>query len=393
MKLFNRNKSLSSSTQTIDDFNVPIIPTTEKDLANVKSLNTSAYAGEVASSNPYGVQPNGKQLPIPRLDQGAFAKTNGFKNVDFPVSQATGVMSGANNDWGSFQWNIITTINRWHLDKFDFKGIDIDVESLNNTMFWYGSAIVFPWKDNVNGYDYVATNYTVIEKDIFNNPKIVQPIFPNGSAGAKMTVNKDCVLWFGGYNWIYNTKLLAYGIAFQIWNRVNELGIIAYIVNRNVLINRPRYINFVQNQNDISGLKIQQQLDDFEKDVINVDMSGLDLQKVSGMSAKDGIIDMKNQFDFLERQYYFKLDQIKGIIGAKTNASESKKERLISDEVNADNQMSNTGIGTELKYAKQFVDRFNKTFSQSANVELSGNFSEEIELPELPKNDKGDKNE
>jgi hypothetical protein len=85
---------------------------------------------------------------------------------------------------------------------------------------------------------------------------------------------------------------------------------------------------------------------------------------------------------------YNNLDaQIKTLLGVDTATNQDKKERLIVDEVNAQNTSSNINIKMRLECRQHFCDIVNETFGLNISVELRDDmvkdgFSEEHDLNE-----------
>lgn len=68
---------------------------------------------------------------------------------------------------------------------------------------------------------------------------------------------------------------------------------------------------------------------------------------------------------------YSNLDsQIKTLLGIESASNQDKKERLLVDEVNADNSISNINVNMRLKCRERFCEIVNKMFGSSISVKL-----------------------
>lgn len=105
---------------------------------------------------------------------------------------------------------------------------------------------------------------------------------------------------------------------------------------------------------------------DDNEDVIVISASGLDLNsvKVWDMKTPQGIL--KELSDAYEREENI----LRDVFGLNALPNQDKKERLITDEANSNNEATQSSADVALVMRQQFIEDLNKAFGLSASVKL-----------------------
>lgn len=88
------------------------------------------------------------------------------------------------------------------------------------------------------------------------------------------------------------------------------------------------------------------------------------------------LVELRNYYEWIE-------NQVKEVLGIEANAQTDKKERLLVDEVNANNQSTEISTEKRLAYRKRLADLTNKAFpGYNISVELRNPPQNEMEVEE-----------
>lgn len=347
-------------------------PMTDSQLPDAKLVATTAMSGNIYQT------PNASQSIL------------NTSNIPFEsvIGNPSSVFGTGNN---TLLWNLSIVFQDYYSQLFKYEGSDeLDMKYAENQLFWQGAVAVFKMYDYTSDTEKFFTLPFIVEKyDYLMFPKTVKPIFPNKEVPTKsLTVGKDCVILYSSYNSFFTANMWMFGKLYQLWNRFNELVTIYNEIKNNTLLTRERLLIPATTQDDQNFDSLVQQflLGD---PILKIDPKSLETLALQGLNLKgSSFIPFKDRTVELWTNFQNTWNMIKEIAYVPHNAgNSSKKERMIVDEVNADNCLVESGITTMLDYREKFCKDMKKVFGIDLSVVVrSREESEELLEQSLQEN-------
>ncbi len=329
-------------------FNTPKVE--EKDLREVKTLNTISRSGQI------------------------------YTTPDFEDTVING-----NNKGNIYLWNLICEIRNWHFSKFNYnlpKGLNKQI--IENTLLIYGRVALFKY-----GEGYKAFPFTVQKLDMDGKPLKIEVYSPYLTTyKKKLTVGKDCVIMYNNNDGLIFTisDNIFFGPLWRVWSLIIDVIESKQAVYNTYKINVPKIAI-----GEVNGDEKERMRNSLYNGDILFDYDAKDYNESSRFKGDviNTIIETKPMISDMWNNFQNYLELLYTALGINHNPNNAKKERQINIEVQSNNQLLVSQIETELELRKEKIEEFNKIFNENMNVELNDLFKQEQnQEQELENNDK-----
>lgn len=299
----------------------------------------------------------------------------GYLNLQTELKKASGVVYRDMENFNIAQ-SLFSRIRSSLLSVFKYEGLpeEIPFQQLESLLFEKGSALF--WR--VGGKFYIGNYVNIGELDYYRNPIKVQPVYLNGRVGTTKTVNVDCVI-------IRNN-----------FEMLSTMGIIHPFINRMVL-------NFESGANNLKMSMTKYGIKASPEIMNNVltslqkmfDNNGL----IAPLPLETGyLIETLPFFEkFESKDYWEDFNNTKSLLyallGINTNPNEDKKERLLVDEVNANNEQVNTITQSMFEQRSDGINKINKIFELQVKITMTEEKQKDDSAKEEKDNEKDDNSE
>lgn len=281
-------------------------------------------------------------------EQRITANYNGLHPID-----VKGISNFNNYYQCRYLWNKI-----YSKFKFNFNGLEWDLNTFRNLLFKYGSLAIFK---SEGGWVYAP--WTVEKLNIYLNPKKIRGYklyYTDYFKGLEGEIGKDAVIikcfddYLGWGDLVESTAEMLANI-----DKTINVG----LMNANVPL-----VGYADNKNDAETIKMA-----YSKATEGEPMVIVNKNKI--IEGKDRLLEPFTNHDtvtIVDKLLVAKRTIINNFlteIGI-NNANLNKKERLITDEVNANNEELSANISVVYDNIKKGFDMFNQISGLNISVEL-----------------------
>lgn len=272
-----------------------------------------------------------------------------------------------------YVWSVITYFKEFQMSMFKYTGVEFDPLYLEECLFLYGRVVVIKLLD-----EYYILPFDIVEKDLNEKPIVIKPTrYSNEKMEAKFeklikhTKEKPIPYCVNDANGMFKT-VESFSPVFRHWFHFQNISNIRIEILNNIFLGKGRLFINVQGKSDNEVKNLVAQWNSGSPLVFG-DIDSMLMKYITGQVGLDGnLIEMEERSDILWFNFKNIFNELKVFMGARTNAGNTEKgERMVNDEINVDNQMTELTVRTKLEIRKQFIERCNKAFGWNATVELN----------------------
>jgi hypothetical protein len=252
--------------------------------------------------------------------------------------------------------------------QFKYNNLPKEIEEwkLEQILFYYGQVVFFKVFDN-----YVALPCTIAsDLDIYGEPQRVNAVAINGQSFPIIPIKNIYSL--------QNGKLIESQSGVRIKNNEQSISTIAFImpfVDRLVFIWQSLGIN-----ESLSRVKYLIRSNKDSANIIQATIKNLlgNKSPVAVVSDKRVVLEELEKVDlnveYTPDKFWYDFDKtfntILTMLGINNNSESDKKERLIVDEVNVNNEMINLFTELRLYYRQHAIEQINTLFNLNMSIEM-----------------------
>lgn len=321
-------------------------PVTEKDLPEIKHLNTRTSGGQV-----YGFI----NEATPTYEQ----------YQDYYFNNSDEKWSGRK---AKYLFLLISTLRLYYFNKYKIDNLPkgIDKFKLLNFIFTNGSVVVFKM-----GGEYYTLPFTTDKYDLYGEPKVITPFTPfNRNVKLKqMVVNKECVILRDSIDGV-STNIKTFGILYKMWQLLEDTANQYNEIANDAILSRLKIA--VGDDVDDETIKNIEQAFMSGKFVIKFDFESIDLnQFLAGKGTNpqgQAMTSMSRQKDLTET-FTFLINQIKLHMLEKTDPNPQKKERKnVQETIKEDTFIDKADI-SKMEILEQGILKINELFNENITIE------------------------
>jgi hypothetical protein len=266
--------------------------------------------------------------------------------------------------------------------QFEYTNLPKEIEEwkLEQMLFYYGQVVFFKVFEN-----YVALPCTIASQlDIYGEPQKVNAIAINGQSFPEIAI-KDI------YS-LQNGSLLTARQGIRIKNNEQSISTIAFLmpfIDRLIFIWQSLGIN-----ESLSRMKYLIRSNKDSASVVSATIKQLMGSKspIAVVSDKRALLDELEKLDFnvpyTPESYWYDFDKtfnlILTMLGINNNFETNKKERMIVDEVNANNELVNLFTELRLYYRTKAVKEINEQFGLNMSIHMRHDDTNKEESTDQP---------
>lgn len=291
-------------------------------------------------------------------------------NISYTNYMANGMVDITST---SFVHSMITYYKQIHLSKFEYEGFDdIDCHLLEERLWLFGAVCIVELDKK-----YILP-YKTLEVDLNGTPTKILPLLPTNSKLYKKIKFKpltgdDMVYFINDYNGFFE-KMETYSPLYRHWFHIQVISALQIEILNNAHNSKTRIWINTKGKSDLEVENLLKQYNSGSPIMLG-DFIGVQARQLQGMDTGDSVIDITDRTEMLWLNVRNLKDELKTFMGLRTNAGVQKKEKMVNDEINVENQSSQLSLLSELYLREQGVERANKRFGYSGTVKLR-----EIEL-------------
>lgn len=251
-------------------------------------------------------------------------------------------------------------------EMWDYKNLPENFDKYNLETFLCENGSVAFFK---NGTDLIFTPYSIEERDIFNNPIKIKTLTPNDKVNNK-------ILTSGKFEILKNNRNDASVFILTI-RYLNGMEKTIYELEKNITASAPKGIIINNGQVITSGENTNKS--DSMNSIVNgqdtfYEMNISDISQSGSILADDRNqlfvpIELRDRTDELIKNYSFYKEMLKEEFGFGVNILNGKKERLITDETENQQELSDMNRVHMFEIRKLGIEKINKKFGTNIIIE------------------------
>lgn len=286
---------------------------------------------------------------------------------------------------GSVSYNLFHHIINILSSKYKIKGLPKHLKLKDFWMYFVSGQMIFFEHEG----QLLFSQYTPDEYDLYFNPIKVQPIFPNEMGGESQEIDKKTLDYGKGefVEVLFNPQRKS--LLLILSSFLSDLQFTYDEMKYDLIVSRPTiYVNGVSQDDLIADeLNKKQEERNLFKILYNqVDTDGEEtnnlfskltselnekVEIVQGQSRVDSVI--IPSMDIIENYIY-------ELLGINRNDNKNKKERMVVDEVNVNNETKEFATDTIYSLMKDGFDEINETFGVNITID-DPNKEDEPQIP------------
>lgn len=279
----------------------------------------------------------------------------GYYNM-LTLFESRGIIVNDKKDSVKIDLSLLDRIKLSLYGLFDYENLPSEIPSHTIEDFlFYGDAVFF----EVAGKYYVGNYVVEGDRDVYNNPIHIYPIFKNGTQISKRKVDEDCVILRNTF-----TGLSTYQVIEPLIKRL--------VLNYDISLNNLKMsrVKKLFTTNDTKSLK------NVKREIVNLlNNSG----SVAFAHTQIGELDDFPLYEKFESSEYWEdfnstFSLLWNILGINSNPNEDKKERLVVDEVNINEERVGLVLEAMFKTRQDFVEKINEIFGLNIKLKMYVNY-------------------
>lgn len=284
----------------------------------------------------------------------------GYYNM-MTLFENRGIVTNDKKDTVKIDLSLLDRIKLSLYGLFDYENLPPEIPShIIEDFLFYGEAVFF----EVAGKYYVGSFIVEGDRDVYNNPIHVYPVFKNGTQISKRKVNEDCVILRNTF-----TGLSTYQVIEPLIKRL----VLNYDISLNNLkMSRVKKLFTTNDTKSLTNIKRE------ISTLLNGSGSVAFAHTQLGDIADFPLYETFNSSEYWE-DFNSTFSLLWNILGINSNPNEDKKERLIVDEVTINEQRVGLVLEAMFKTRQDFVNKINEIFGLNIKLKMYVNYKKESE--------------
>ena len=286
------------------------------------------------------------------------ANLNGYSLLNSEISiETSGFSPGLLTSSSQFIQSRIGLLKNIQTSKFDYL-VDkyFDVEVLERMLFFFGKVAV--WKADRN---FLFDNFDVKKWGPNSSPKVIS--IQRENFKKQLEVGKDCVIFYSDCGFLFGKILL--GPIVRLWSKLHNLERCYLEINKNMMLSNNKIAVPINSSDEVVNALSQDLLS--SNPVIKLSADG-GLATSRDNKIDNLVIRLEDRTDNLIKTYNFIWNNILEEVGVESVID--KKERKLTSEVQAENQIPKLINENQLRFRLQGLQELNRIFRRNYHVNL-----------------------
>ncbi len=305
---------------------------------------------------------------------------NGSSQIDKDGNTVLTGLKGALGKYGGkfsfktemyFIWSKKRQIYKYLVEQFEYKNLPKGLTKyrIEHKNIMNGSVLIYKL-----GEEYYALNYKTLKFNIYDEPRKVKIVETRSVLNGKvidLQNDKNAVIYRDNQEMVSTLN--------DVYRYLHSMEKVLFQMEKNITASAPKGIINLKDMN----LAFEENEDNPEKQALERIINSQDtfyVLKSKALINKDINNDneepifiplqLEDRIDSLIKQYSFLKEEVKEMIGSRMNILNGKRERLITGEINSQNDLPNSA--TQHAYNIRMIDleKINKLFGLNIILEL-----------------------